>query len=226
MLNDSDSTSAAIAKRAILCVQPNVDSHPTLELALSKYRVVMTSCALDAVRQHNAGHFDAYVLDYWLPDWSGVGLCRQIRQTEAHAPILFFSAADRDEQKRRALRAGANVVLHVSDGAQVLASRLRTLLHTADTQNLRARIDEELAIQDELTRRAAIAIRASTHAREQAAAAIERSAQARARKAFADAGGTLATFERSWGQIYAAALAAMRVQMQPAVATVKAPTRE
>ena len=226
MLTDSDSTST-IAKRAILCVQPNADLHPALELALAKYSVVMTSCALDAVRQHNAGHFDAYVIDYWLPDWSGVGLCRQIRQTEAHAPILFFTAADRDEQKRRALRAGANVVLHVSDGAQAVVSRLQTLLHTADTQNQRARIEELRAIQDELARRAAIEIRASTHARERAAAAIERAAQVRARKAFADAGGTLATFERTWGQIYAAALATMRVELQPAVATViKAPTRE
>jgi hypothetical protein len=36
MPNDSDSTGiAAIAKRAILCVQPNADVRPALELALS-----------------------------------------------------------------------------------------------------------------------------------------------------------------------------------------------
>src|SRR5688572_2628423 len=93
-------------QRSVLCVQPNAERHAQLQSALAKHRLVMTTCALDAVRQHNAHAFDAYVLDYWLPDWNGVALCRQIRRSEPHAPILFFTAADQDEQVKRAMRAG------------------------------------------------------------------------------------------------------------------------
>ncbi|HYC46371.1 MAG TPA: response regulator [Burkholderiales bacterium] len=227
LLKNRDSAAIApIAKRTILCVQPNEDVRPALELALVKYDLVMVSCALDAIREHNAAAFDGYVLDYWLPDWSGVALCRQIRQTEPHAPICFFTAAERDEQKRRALRAGANVFLHFSVGAPALAARLRTLLHVADSQSLHARVEEERAIQEELMRRAAAARQVADGARERAAAAMERAVQTRARKAFVEAGGNLATFERWWAQSYAGAAANVRIGLEPALATATQPAAD
>jgi DNA-binding response OmpR family regulator len=182
---------------------------------------VIVPSAFEALRAHNAGHFDAYVLDYWLPDWSGVGLCRQIRESEPNVPIVFFTAADRDEQKRRGLRAGANVFLHVTDGAAMLASRMRTLLQVSDTRSLQARVEEERVIQEELSRRAAVAMSASEHARERAALALERMTKVRASKAFVEAGGCLAMFERWWGQMYAGVGANTRAELEPVAAPVK-----
>jgi DNA-binding response OmpR family regulator len=202
----SENTSP-LAKRSVLCVQPNEDFHPALRLALSKYRLVMAPNALEAIRALNSGAFDAYVLDYWLPDWSGVSLCRQIRQTDPHAPICFFSSADSPEQKKRALRAGAQAFLSAPDGAAALTAKLRTWLEYADLSAMRAKIDEEEAVQQELQRRAAVAVSQSDHARQRARDAIERAAQIRARKAFIEKGGTQATFERWWPQTIASALA-------------------
>jgi DNA-binding response OmpR family regulator len=197
----------SFAKRSVLCVQPNEDYHPALRLALSKYRIVMVPGALEAIRTLNAHSFDAHIIDYWLPDWSGSSLCRQIRQSDPHAPIVFFAEADGAEQKKRALRAGADAYVHAPDGTSVLATKLRNLLEQADLRAMRARIDEENAIQLELQRRAALLISQSEHAKERAALAAQRAAQARARKAFIEAGGTLATFHRWWPQSFGSALA-------------------
>ena len=196
-----------LAKRSVLCVQPKEDFHPSIELALSKYRVVIVHNAMDAIRAMNDGHFDAYVLDYWLPDWNGPALCREIRQQDPHVPICFFTGAEGQDLKKRALRAGAQGFLSAPDEAWVLAEKLRNWLQYADLAALRAKIDEEHAIQHELERRATVAIAASEHARERAREAMERVVQLRARKAFIDAGGTLATFQRWWPQIRASAVA-------------------
>jgi CheY-like chemotaxis protein len=38
----------------------------------------------------------------------GFELCRQLRTSDPHTPIVFFSAAAYDTDKRRAIQAGAN----------------------------------------------------------------------------------------------------------------------
>ena len=37
--------------------------------------------------------YDLYLLDSWLPDGSGLDLCRKIREFDERTPILFYSAA-------------------------------------------------------------------------------------------------------------------------------------
>jgi DNA-binding response OmpR family regulator len=199
------------AKRSVLCVQPAEDYHPALRLALSKHRIVIVPNALETMRAVNAGAFDAYVLDYWLPDWSGASLCRQMRLTDPHAPILFFTGADAPEQKKRALKAGADAYVLALDGASSLAAKLKNLLEQADLRAMRARIEEENAVHAELQRRAALAVSQTEHAKERAAVATERAAQARARKAFIESGGTLATFDRWWPLMLGSAVANHRV---------------
>jgi DNA-binding response OmpR family regulator len=57
------------------------------------------------------GGFDLYILDNWLPDNSGVELCRAIREFDAHTPILFYSAAAYAKDIQEGLRAGAQAYL-------------------------------------------------------------------------------------------------------------------
>lgn len=51
--------------------------------------------------------FDLYILDNWLPDKSGVELCRAIRAFDLYTPILFYSAAAYERDIEEAIRAGA-----------------------------------------------------------------------------------------------------------------------
>jgi DNA-binding response OmpR family regulator len=203
---------AGASEQTVLCVQPAREHRAALKVGLAGYRVTAVETGLDAVRAFNAGSFDAYVLDYWLADWSGLSLCRQIRKGDPHAPIVFFSAAEGDDQIKRAMRAGASVYLFASAGGNALADALRKSLLRAQVQNLQARVEEERVIQEELQRRAAMVIEASALARIRAAEAIERAARTRAHKAFMTAGGTLAGFEKLWPDVYKGCASTQRTE--------------
>ena len=47
----------------------------------------------------------------WAADWSGPSLCREIRKIDPHGTIVFCTAAARDNDRARAMRAGANAYL-------------------------------------------------------------------------------------------------------------------
>src|SRR5262249_23979063 len=55
--------------------------------------------------------FDLYILDNWLPDRSGVELCRSIRKFDPDTPILFYSAAAYARHIREGLRARAQAYI-------------------------------------------------------------------------------------------------------------------
>ncbi len=52
--------------------------------------------------------FDVYILDYGLPDTTGIELCKWIRTVTDGSKIIIYSALDRPIDKRRALVAGAD----------------------------------------------------------------------------------------------------------------------
>jgi DNA-binding response OmpR family regulator len=52
--------------------------------------------------------FDLYLLDSRLPDLDGFDLCRQMRAFDPNTPILFFSGAAYEADKKRGIEAGAN----------------------------------------------------------------------------------------------------------------------
>jgi two-component system, NarL family, response regulator DevR len=54
---------------------------------------------------------EAYGLDNWLPDGSGVELCRVIRAFDPNIPILFYSAVAYDRDIKEALLSGAQAYL-------------------------------------------------------------------------------------------------------------------
>jgi DNA-binding response OmpR family regulator len=200
----------AINRRTILCVDSDVASGEMLETALPHHELVFARTGFEAIRAVNMRAFDAYLLEYWLPDWAGAALCREIRKIDPHGPVVFCTAAVRDTEKTRALRAGANAYLTKPIDAEALQSRLRSLMSVADVESLNARVAEERAIQDELRRRFQHAQDRAQAARELVAASIERTARAKALKAFIDARGSRAYFDKWWPQLFSNSHAALR----------------
>ncbi|MEO5860607.1 MAG: response regulator [Pyrinomonadaceae bacterium] len=56
-------------------------------------------------------YFDLFLLDYCLPDTTGIELCREIRAIYPKAPIALYSALDRPIDKQRASEAGATAYM-------------------------------------------------------------------------------------------------------------------
>jgi len=101
--------------RKILCVDDDEDSRILLEALLGKsgdqIEIKAVATAEDAVALIAAEHFDLYILDNWLPDRSGVELCRWIRVADSETPIIFLSGASYEKDKLDAIAAGANEYL-------------------------------------------------------------------------------------------------------------------
>jgi CheY-like chemotaxis protein len=172
------------------------------EKSLTDYRFVFTSTAFDALREFNRGLFDAYILDYWLPDLRGVQLCREIRKVDPCAHVLFFSEVSSEQEELRALRAGASACLCDPVDAPALKRHLRVLREIAGLHEPSATVQAQLALSDELTERVAELLRRTGKAPEAAMRSIERTAKHKAFRAFVQRGGTLASFERAWPAMF------------------------
>jgi DNA-binding response OmpR family regulator len=94
----------------VLCVDDDEDSREMLSTLLKCSRieakaVATAALALSAI---HADRFDLYLLEAWLPDLDGFELCRRMRAFDRHTPILFYSGAAYDSDRKRGIEAGAN----------------------------------------------------------------------------------------------------------------------
>ena len=99
----------------ILCVDDHEDSRNVIAALLKaadpRYEVDLAGDADSAMGLIDERSYDVYILDYMMPETSGVELCRWIRQADRRAPIVFLSALDRPTDKLIAIEAGATEYL-------------------------------------------------------------------------------------------------------------------
>ena len=93
----------------ILYIEDHDDTRElvTLVLADNNFRVTTGSTFADALELAQEHQFDLYMLDSWLPDGSGIDLCKRLREFDPGTPILFVSGAPYEADKERALNSGA-----------------------------------------------------------------------------------------------------------------------
>src|SRR6476619_7947363 len=93
----------------VLYIEDHDDTRELVTLVLEQrsYEVVTGSTIESGITLASSQEFDLYLLDSWLPDGSGLDLCRQIREFDPITPILFYSAAAYEADREDALRSGA-----------------------------------------------------------------------------------------------------------------------
>jgi DNA-binding response OmpR family regulator len=94
-------------KRRILLVDDEEDARDLVRLTLIEYTLICARDFDEGLRLAQQRGFDLYILDSWMPDKSGIELCRAIREFDLHTPILFYSAAAYERDIKEAIRAGA-----------------------------------------------------------------------------------------------------------------------
>jgi CheY-like chemotaxis protein len=80
-------------------------------LGLVNCEVSTAGTMAEALEMIAGGRFDLYLLDNWLPGGSGAELCRRIRESDPHTPVVFYSGASLDSEREEALAAGAQAYL-------------------------------------------------------------------------------------------------------------------
>ena len=110
-----------------------VDDEPQILRAL---KVVLRDAGFEAVAAENASEAldiaslrppEAAIVDLVLPDEDGVALTRRLREW-SEMPILVLSAVGEEEEKVRALEAGADDYVTKPFGARELIARLNAAL--------------------------------------------------------------------------------------------------
>ena len=128
--------------RRILYIEDHDDTRElvTLLLAQKSYEVITGSTIESGVALAGAQKFDLYLLDSWLPDGSGLELCKRIRQFDKTTPILFYSAAAYAADSELALNCGAQAYLVKPSQPTELCDLVTDLIESSERTNSRARI--------------------------------------------------------------------------------------
>lgn len=92
----------------VLCVDDDEDTCELLSVIFPELEFVFAHSIGSALPHIGGQEAELYILDNWLPDGSGVQLCKKIREMNTSVPIVFTSAAARNRDRDEALSAGAD----------------------------------------------------------------------------------------------------------------------
>ena len=190
----------SLSGRSILCASAVPKIQNFVRQALTPAEIVIAARGDEALTLLNSAAFDCYVLDFWLPDWSGVSFCREIRRTDPHVPVCFYSTARGDDAKVRGLRAGADLYVVGPAEAEPFRRRIEQLLASRGEARDRAEADAAEAMQREFQRRTGVGdqrpqLSMST------SQLVERAVHGKGLEAFLKGGGIRADFERAWPRL-------------------------
>ena len=97
-------------------------------LRVEGFAVDTAASATEGLRTWRAADYDAVVLDLMLPDGTGLGALKQMRDRGNMTPVLILTALGSIEDRVRGLDSGADDYLVKPFAMQELIARLRALL--------------------------------------------------------------------------------------------------
>ena len=102
----------------------------------------------DALLQLRQEEFQLVLLDWTLPDFSGVELCRRLRNSGDTTPVLMLTARDDIDERVQALDAGVDDYLTKPFDLKELHARVRARLRVGSYQAGNAAARERLLLDD------------------------------------------------------------------------------
>jgi two-component system response regulator MprA len=111
-----------------------VDDEPAVREVLERilrvegFEVALAGDGREAVRSQAAAPADAVLLDVLMPGLDGLEVCRRMRDTGDHTPVLMLTAQEGVGDRVAGLEAGADDYLPKPFALEELLARLRALL--------------------------------------------------------------------------------------------------
>ncbi len=90
-----------LLKSRILFVEDHDDTRDLISMVLqqSDYDVATAANIDDTLKLARSEHFNLFIFDSWLPDGSGIDLCKEVRKFDHRTPILFYSGLAYEKEK-------------------------------------------------------------------------------------------------------------------------------
>ena len=98
------------------------------ELSATGHQCIGCDNGQDALLRWRQESFDLVLLDWTLPDFSGVELCRRLRSSGNTTPVLMLTARDDVDERVQALDAGVDDYLTKPFNLKELHARVRARL--------------------------------------------------------------------------------------------------
>ena len=118
-----------------------------LELELEGYEVdIADDGASGLIRSRSEPTPDLIILDWNLPDFTGIDICQRIRAGGVHTPILMLTGHDEVNDRVTALDAGVDDYLIKPFSIDELMARLRAMHRRAETFSGRNDSDQEAVV--------------------------------------------------------------------------------
>jgi two-component system, OmpR family, KDP operon response regulator KdpE len=123
-------------KELILLIEDEPQMRRFLRITLQSqgYRFVEAATAREGLMQATTRNPDVVLLDLGLPDLDGLEVTKRLREW-SHAPIIVISAREQEQDKVKALDAGADDYLTKPFSAGELLARIRVALRHVAKQN-------------------------------------------------------------------------------------------
>ena len=186
----------------ILLVEDDEDAREIVAYKLEEHALFYARDFDEGLRLARLGYFDLYIIDNYLPDGSGIGLCLAIREFDPYTPILFYSAAACERDLEDALRAGAQDYLIKPVIPDELMQAVSLLISVPPEMAFEARRAETAAIREELAIRHMENVELIEGAKKKYLHARVKAIRLRAEMAFLAAGGTRGNFAREWLPVF------------------------
>jgi CheY-like chemotaxis protein len=123
-------------------------------LRAAGYEVTVAENLVDGLRLAKTEDYDLYLLDYHLPDGTGVELCKLIRTFDTSTPIIIYSSVTDEDVIKVAFSAGAQGYINKSDALQNLEQTVtRLIVSKKEAVAPSSKSDEAQADFDDLVRR-------------------------------------------------------------------------
>ena len=121
----------------ILHVEDDADTRALVALVLNTegWAVVSVANKAEAISAVRGERFDLFLIDNWIDDDTGAGLCTALRSVNSHTPILFYSGAAYPVDIKQALESGAQGYITKPSTPEVLVKEIRRIAssHVSET---------------------------------------------------------------------------------------------
>ncbi|NES23148.1 MAG: response regulator transcription factor [Symploca sp. SIO3E6] len=126
----------------ILLVDDEVELTEPLTRVLSRegFEVDVAYDGVSGIELALRGVYDLLILDWMLPQRSGLEICQQLRSQDQTTPVLFLTAKDTLDDRVLGLDAGADDYLVKPFELRELLARVRALLRRSMVTNARERL--------------------------------------------------------------------------------------
>ena len=114
------------------------------------YEISVAFDGRTGVQLVEANDFDLVILDIMLPEMNGLDVCKEIRKTNKHVPILFLTALGTSENIVLGLESGGDDYLVKPFKFIELVARIKSLLRRSGNHNSIPEIQEPDADQEHL----------------------------------------------------------------------------